>query len=126
METITIKGTKKRAGQAFTITRTLEDRDYTDRRNALTPDAKKHADKIIGLDKLPGEDREVWAARWSGCFCSEMDRLARAAGLTGPAKKLPRNGNILQMVTQKEIVLIDCGNQCKGCNFSNDCADSTE
>ena len=59
----------------------MTDHDYEVSRNSLIQLAESYANEIIG--ELPGTiSREEWADAWNVCFFKEMDRLAKAHGLT--------------------------------------------
>lgn len=55
---------------------------YEIARNALIPEAKATADKKCGLTEDNSKvGKADWSAKWTRCFMSEMDRLARIRGV---------------------------------------------
>lgn len=58
-------------------------KEYENRRNALIPEAEKHANKKERARFPGGNDaaRAAWFTRWSLAFHSKMDELAKERGL---------------------------------------------
>jgi len=62
------------------------DRKYEQARNALIPEAERHAFKVAGAKPAMQSDgldnlHNRWASAWNRAFFAKMDELAKAAGL---------------------------------------------
>lgn len=64
--------------EEFNMTR----HEYVHRRNALIPLASREADHKTGPNPKGKNQREMWNHAWNKIFHTEMNRLARAEGLT--------------------------------------------
>ena len=59
-------------------------KEYTAQRNLLVPDAVAYADKVCGKNKgTRYKNHEAWGHAWNKVYHTEMNILAKKAGLTG-------------------------------------------